>query len=77
MLIKNTITIRFEKGENQKATKIKQALRKLEVDFDQKQDVHHLTLSKFAKELLEDGKAPDLQKLGLFKGRTAKITLPI
>ena len=76
-LIKNTVVARFERGENPKAIEVTKVLKKLDIEFEKKQDVHHLSLAKFARELLEDGQEVDLEKLGLYHGKIAKITLPV
>lgn len=76
-LIKTAVNARFGRGDSPLANKVARELKKMGVEFEKKQDVHHASLSKYARELMESGQAPDLEKLGLYSGTHAKITLPI
>lgn len=75
-IIKNKISIEFERGEDNLAGEVRAKLEELELAFEQKRDIHAQTLGAFARERLEKGEETPLELLGLFAGRAAKITLP-
>lgn len=75
-IIKNTLTITFNKGDHNKAMALANELRERGIVVETDTSVHPATLQSFARTLLADGRAIPLEKLGLHAGRMAKIELP-
>jgi hypothetical protein len=72
-IIKNQIAVDLGKGEDNMAKAVKSALDEMEIDYSVKKDVHPQTLAAFARERLRNGEEVDLETLGLFAGRVAKV----
>jgi hypothetical protein len=75
-LIKHSFAIALGKGDTKSAEKVKAALTKLKVGFDEKEDIHPQTFQAFIRGLLKDGVNVPLEDLNLFIGKAAKVTLP-
>ena len=75
-LIKNQLRATFDKGQDNIAGEVRAVLDKFGIGFESKRDVHPQTLAAFARERMRNGEQVPLETLGLFAGRTAKITAP-
>lgn len=75
-IIKNVITIQFDKKEHNKALALAADLRDQGYEAEVKSDVHPQTLMKFVRERLKKGEKVAADKLGCFVGRITKIKLP-
>jgi hypothetical protein len=75
-IIKNKLSIEFEKGEDNLAGDVAGYVDGLGLDYEQKRDVHPQTLQSFARERMKAGEDVPLDMLGLYAGRAAKIDLP-
>jgi hypothetical protein len=63
-IVKNTVTLQFGKGEEQKAAEAMDLLREKGFDYENKKSVHHTTLSATLREMLEEGVNVPMQLLG-------------
>lgn len=72
-LIRNELKHTFIKGEDAKARQIIDALKKLGVHAEITETIPWNTLSAWAKEQLDGGKALPDKLLGLFVGKKAKV----
>lgn len=75
-LIKNKLTVEFEKGGDNLAAQVKGALDELEVPYEIKEDVHAMSLQALARERLREAAEVPLDTLGLYAGRQAKLSEP-
>ena len=75
-LIKNTIEIAFERGEHNIAGMVREFLDKAEIEYEDTIGVHPQTLAAHARERMKKGEETQLELLGLYAGRTAKIDPP-
>lgn len=75
-IIKTQIEVSLGKGEHNIAGAVVAELEKLGVAFTKDEGVHPQTLAAFIRERLKAGQDVDLETLGAFAGRHAKITLP-
>lgn len=75
-LIKNTISIAFDKDQDALADKISKELIEAGLVVDRSEGIHGGTFKSFVKEQIKDGLTfpPDL--FSIFQGRKAKITKP-
>lgn len=73
-LIKNQITVPFEKKEHNRAISLARELQDRGLQVAMTQDVHAQTLQAFVREKLRAGEQLPWEKLGIFVGRRAKIT---
>lgn len=74
-LITTDVIVSFgRKQHNQAYAFIADVQEKQGVQPDIKEGVHPKTLAKFAREKIQNGEEIDLQKLGLFAGRIAKLS---
>jgi hypothetical protein len=73
-LIKRNVSIEFGRGEDEKASELKKRIEELGFTPKDKSDVHHMTLTAWAKEQLAKGTAIPLETLGIWIGRKTKIT---
>lgn len=55
-IIKTAVTANFGMGEEEKATQLYEELLSVGVKTNKKEEIHWMTLNKFVKERLEDGK---------------------
>jgi hypothetical protein len=74
-LIKNVVTISLGKGEDEKAAKIVAWLKKKEIDHEQKEAVHPMTLKAFVREQLEASKTIPMDLFGAHVVDVAKIEM--
>jgi hypothetical protein len=75
-LIRNTVEAFFDKGQDNAAGEIKEQLKELGITFESKIGIHHMTLISFVKERMKNGEETDLDKIGLYAGRAAKMKKP-
>lgn len=75
-IIKNVISVQFEKKQHNRALSLAAELRDQGYDAEVKSDVHPQTLMKFVREKLKKGEKVEAEKLGCFVGRVTKIKLP-
>lgn len=73
-LLKTSINLEFSKSQHNEALAMADDLRQKGYEPVIKSDVHSQTLMAFARERLKSGGNIDLEVLGLFSGRVAKIT---
>lgn len=73
-LIKNELSVSLERGKDEEAKKITEFVKSLKLTCDQKESVHHMTLTSFVKEQMAKGKSIPLETLGVFIGRKATIS---
>lgn len=72
-LIKNTVSVTFGRGEDEKAKDLLRMLDAQGHDPDQKEAVHPSTLKAFVKEQLERGEAIPSETFGIFIGQKTVI----
>lgn len=76
-IIKHDITTHFTTEQDKAAQKLIQVLKDNGWNFDDKEAVHHMTLTAFIKEQIENGNAKlPLELLGAFVGEKATVKLP-
>jgi hypothetical protein len=75
-IIKTVLTVEFDKGEDNLMGDLKGYVENLGLLSVIDSDVHHATLKSFANERLKKGEELPVEDLGLFIGRTAKLTEP-
>jgi len=72
--IRTLITIDFAKEDHEAAVKLYSELRKNNsLNITMKEDIHNQTYLAHIRELLDDGKKLDADKLGVFIGNTTKF----
>jgi hypothetical protein len=72
-LIKNIVSIRFGKGENDNAAKLIEDLEQNGLAPDQKRKVEPMTLNAFIGEQIKSGKALPTDTFGIWMGNKVKI----
>ncbi len=72
-IIKNKIVVFYPARSDKKALAQLKRLQKAGWDAEMQSDVPHQTLKKWAREMLEQGQAPDLETLGLWHGKKATL----
>ena len=72
-LIKNEVTLKFGKDEDEKATVTVEQLKQQGLDPNVKQGVHPQTLNAFIKEQIIGGKDIPAETFGIFVGSRANI----
>lgn len=72
-MVKDEFSMKLNKGQQDQADQIRDALDKLGVSYKNKKNVHHSTLASFVKERLEAGEPVPEDILGVFKYNEAKI----
>lgn len=72
-LIKRDVTVKFGRNEDAKAQKVLEELKALGCAPISKENVHHGTLSSWAKEQVQKGVDLPAEILGLYIGRRAKV----
>lgn len=75
-LVKNQMTLVFDKKQHNQALALADELRSQGYDVDLKSSVHPQTLCKFVREKIAAGDPIDYEALGCFVGRVTKIKLP-
>lgn len=75
-LIKNVMTVSFEKSQHEEATALANRLRSEGYDVEVKSDVHPQTYMAWARDALKQGVNLDPDLLNLFIGRVAKLDIP-
>jgi len=75
-LIRNTVEAYFDKGQDNAAGEIKAKLEEFGISFESNVGVHHQTLLSFVNERMKNGEDVDMEKLGLYAGRAAKMKKP-
>lgn len=73
-LIKTFVTAEFGKGGHNMAMAVADDLKKAGATVTIESGIHAQSLQSFVKSLVKDGQNVDLRKVGVFIGRTAKIT---
>jgi len=72
-LIKNTVSVDFGRGEDDKAANFKAELLTSGTSYKDKTGVHPQTLKAFVKEQVESGRPLPLDLLGVFIGQKTNI----
>jgi hypothetical protein len=72
-LIKNTVSVNFGKGEDDKAGELIKGLEDSGYNVDQKEAVHPSTLKAFCKEQIEKGSEIPTDLFGIFIGQKTTI----
>ena len=72
-LIKTEVSISFGKAEHAKAVDVATDLKQRGLPVQMETGVHPMTLQSFARECMRTGTHIDLDALGLYVGRVAKI----
>ena len=72
-LIKNTITCRFNKEQDNEASALFDDLTKRKLQPERKAEIHAATLRSWAKGRIEDGKEIDMELFGVWVGQRAEI----
>ena len=75
-IIKDTVTVEFDKGEHDQATRLFEQLQKKNLPVSETIGVHPSTLKATLKKLIKSGVDVPHEKFNLFQGLKAKITLP-
>ncbi len=75
-IIKTTLTVVFERGQDNLLGVLRENAKALGLAAEVASDVHHKTLASFAIECVKNGRAVPFEDLGLYPGRTTKITPP-
>lgn len=75
-LIKNVITVEFEKSQHNEALSLAQDLRDKGFAVNVKSDVHPQTYMAWARDALKQGLNLDADLMNLFIGRVAKLDIP-
>jgi hypothetical protein len=75
-LIKNVLSIEFEKSQHNEALSLAQDLRDKGFIVNVKSDVHPQTYMAWARDALKQGLNLDAEALNLFIGRVAKLDIP-
>ena len=72
-IIKNTVSVQFGRGEDEKAKEFKELAENNRYAADQKTEIHPQTLRAFIKERVEAGDEFPMQLCGAWVGRRASI----
>lgn len=72
-LIKNTITCRFNKEQDNEASALFHDLQKRQLQPERKAEIHSATLRSWAKGRIEEGKEIDMELFGVWVGQRAEI----
>ena len=72
-IIKNTVTVRFGKEQDNEAMALVDELRSKHWEPEAKQEVHAGTLKAWVKGRIEDGKTLDMDLFGVWVGQRATI----
>lgn len=74
-LIKCDVTAHFTRNQHNQAMDLAEQLKAQGLSVKNELSVHPQTLQAFAREKMRNGEAVDLETLGLYAGRVAKIKL--
>jgi hypothetical protein len=72
-LIKNTVSVAFGKGDDEKASSLITQLDQMGFDADQKEAVHPSTLKAFCREQIERGTQIPSELFGIYIGQKTTI----
>ena len=72
-LIKNTVTVRFNKEQDNEAKALVDDLRKKHMEPEQASTIHPGTLRAWVKGRVEDGLELDMELFGVWVGQRAEI----
>jgi len=72
-IIKNTVACSFGRGEDDKASKFTESIRRMGLAPDTKTEVHAMTLKAFVRERVETGGELPMDLFGAFVGQRAVI----
>ena len=72
-IIKNTVTVRFNREQDNEAKALVDDLILRQMTPEQKSEVHPGTLRSWAKQRIEDGKELDMNLFGVWGGQRAEI----
>jgi hypothetical protein len=75
-LIKNKLTVNFQRGQEKDARKFKTLIQKAGFDAELVESVHPQTLTAFFREQLAAGRNIPSEPFKLFTGKQATITVP-
>ena len=74
-IIKNQISLRLGKGQDQDATVVKDFLTRAGLDFDQKVSVHPKTLQSFVRDMIETGREFPMELFGAGEAKQTIVKL--
>lgn len=72
-LIKNEISVKFNKSEDNMVGEVKEVVEKLGLNYEQKSNVHSMTLKAFIKEQMRSGKPLPQDLFGVFVRRVVNV----
>jgi hypothetical protein len=72
-IIKSDVVVPFSRTDHERATRLANVLKQDGYDAHVQSSVHHMTLKSYIRERLEKGEDIDLEALGVYTGRIAKI----
>ncbi len=75
-LIKDTVVIEVPKAKGNEIHHLLSEIAKMGFTAERRSDVHQQSLTAFARERLRKGEDVDAETLGLFVGRSTKLTWP-
>lgn len=74
-MVKTEIVMAFGKQDREYAEKMIASLKKSKAPFEVTEGVHPQTLLAYVRERMEDGEPVDLDVLGIYSGRKAKLKI--
>lgn len=75
-LIKTHFDLALGRGQKDSAEKVRKALNKMGMTYNEEESVHAQSLYGWARERMKMGKALPIDLLGLYVGQVAKIEMP-
>ena len=72
-IIKNTVSVRFGRGEDELCDRLKNLLSQENYPLEQAEKVEPMTLKAFVKEIIERGEEIPLDLFGVYVGQRVKI----
>jgi hypothetical protein len=75
-IIKNTLTIEFDKGTDNVAGEVKGWLDENEIEYECEESINHQTYLAFIRECVKNGEAVPYDEMGLYPGQVAKLSPP-
>lgn len=72
-IIKDTVTLNFERGDHERADKIVEELAEQGVTLKRKEDIHPQTLKAYVKEKIESGADIPMEAFGVYIGNRVTI----
>ena len=75
-LMRDDLSVTFDKSQHNEALSLRASLEEQGLAVKFGSNIHASTLHAFIREKLRAGEAVDYEKIGLYVGRIAKITIP-